>query len=48
MVPGDGTYRLRVRFPPLQFHRHNNTNGKCFIKGADVMFEDVELETRQD
>ena len=48
VVPGDGTYRLRVRFPAPQFHRHDKTNGKRFIKDADVTFEDVELETGQD
>ena len=45
MVPGDGTYRLRVRFPAPRFHRHDKTNGKRFLEGADVTFEDVELET---
>jgi len=48
VVPGDGTYSLRVRFPAPQFHRHDKTNGKRFTKGADVTFEDVELETGQD
>jgi hypothetical protein len=45
VVPGDGTYGLRVRFPVPQFHRHDKVNGKRFAQGADVTFEDVELKT---
>jgi len=48
VVPGDGTYCLRVRFEPPQFHRHDKKNGDRFAKGADVTFEDVALETGQD
>ena len=48
VVPGDGSYSLRVRFPAPQFHRHDKKNGKRFSKGADVTFEDVELKTGQD
>lgn len=48
VVPGDGTYSLRVRFPAPQFHRHDKTNGNRFARGADVTFEDVELETGRD
>jgi hypothetical protein len=48
VVPGDGTYSLRVRFAAPQFHRHDRTNGNRFSKGADVTFEDVELETGRD
>lgn len=48
VVPGDGTYCLRVRFEPPQFHRHDKKNGNRFAKSADVTFEDVALETGQD
>ena len=33
VVPGDGTYSLRVRFPAPQFHRHDKKNGKRFAQG---------------
>ncbi|MGA7973076.1 MAG: iron transporter, partial [Pseudolabrys sp.] len=45
VVPSDGTYSLRVRFPAPQFHRHDKVNGKRFAQGADITFEDVELKT---
>ncbi len=48
VVPGDGTYSLRVRFPAPRFHRHDKTNGNRFSNGADVTFDNVELETGQD
>ena len=48
VVPGDGTYSLRVRFPAPQFHRHDKVNGKRFAQGADVTFEDVKLKTGKD
>jgi Fe2+ transport protein len=47
-VPGDGIYSLRVRFAAPQFHRHDKKNGNRLSKGADVMFEDVELKTRRE
>ena len=45
IIPGDGTYSLRVRFPAPQFHRHDKTNGKRFAEGADVTFKNVKLKT---
>ena len=45
IIPGDGTYSLRVRFPAPQSHRHDKTNGKRFAEGADVMFKNVKLKT---
>lgn len=45
IIPGDGTYSLRVRFPAPQFHRHDKTNGKRFAEGADVTFRNVKLRT---
>lgn len=48
VVPGDGTYSLRVRFAAPQFHRHDKKNGKRFSMGADVTFENVTLKTGQD
>ncbi len=44
-IPGDGTYRLRVRFNAPNFHRHDRKNGNRFNKGADVTFEEVILKT---
>ena len=44
IIPGDGTYSLRVRFPAPQFHRHDKKNGKRFAEGADVTFRNVELK----
>lgn len=45
VIPGDGTYSLRVRFPAPQFHRHDKKNGRRFIEGADVTFRNVKLKT---
>lgn len=45
VLPEEGTYTLRVRFPVPQFHRHDKVNGKRFAQGADVTFKDVELKT---
>jgi hypothetical protein len=45
VIPGDGAYSLRVRFPAPQFHRHDKTNGRRFAEGAEVTFKDVELKT---
>ncbi|HEV7372544.1 iron transporter [Arenibaculum sp.] len=44
-VPGDGTYRLRVRFEAPDFPRHDEVNGKRFETGADVEFPKVEIKT---
>lgn len=48
VVPGDGIYTLRVRFPAPQFHRHDRKNGNRFSEGADVKFENVEMKTGKD
>ena len=48
VVPGDGTYSLRVRFPAPQFHRHDKKNGNRFAQGAEVRFENVKLEAGKD
>ena len=45
VIPGDGRYSLRVRFPAPTFHRHDKKNGKRFAEGADVTFKDVKLKT---
>lgn len=42
-MPGDGIYRLRVRFDAPNFHRHDKLNG--FLKGAEVEFSDVKIKT---
>ncbi len=47
-VPADGTYKLRVRFDPPTFMRHDEKNGHRFLEGVDTTFEDVKIETGQD
>lgn len=47
-VPGDGHYKLRVRFAPPQFPRHDKTNGHRFVAGCDVTFDNVAIKTGQD
>ena len=44
-VPGDGHYRLRVRFAAPSFPRHDRENGTRLRQGADVTFNDVMLKT---
>ena len=44
IIPGDGSYSLRGRFPTPQSHRHDKTNGKR-SEGADVTFRNVKLKT---
>lgn len=38
-VPGDGKYKMRVRFNPPTFARHDKKNGKRFADPCDVTFE---------
>lgn len=47
-LPGDGSYRLRVRFDPPSFPRHDERNGHRFVEGGDVTFEDVRVKAGQD
>lgn len=44
-VPGGGRYKLRVRFAPPTFARHDKKNGRRFIQGGDVTFENVDVRT---
>jgi hypothetical protein len=44
-VPGDGVYRLRVRFDAPDFPRHDKVNGNRFVKGAQVEFTGVKVKT---
>ncbi|MGE5166289.1 MAG: iron transporter [Sphingobacteriales bacterium] len=44
-VPGDGIYRLRIRFDAPPFHRHDKLNGRRFLKGAEIEFTDVKIKT---
>jgi Fe2+ transport protein len=48
VVPGDGTYKLRVRFDPPSFMRHDEKNGKRFVEGVDMTFDNVKIATGQD
>lgn len=47
-VPGSGTYRLRVQFDAPDFMRHDEKNGRRFLKGCEVVFEGVKVEAGQD
>ncbi|NDV01360.1 iron transporter [Pseudoroseicyclus tamaricis] len=47
-VPGDGAYTLRVRFDAPTFMRHDEKNGRRFLEGGDVTFENVQIKTGQD
>ena len=46
-VPGDGSYRLRVRIEPPDFPRHDKINGCRFAEPVQVEFERVAVETGQ-
>ncbi len=47
-VPGDGTYRLRVRFEAPDFPRHDKKNGHRFLSGCEVGFDEVRIKAGQD
>ena len=47
-VPGDGTYALRVTFDAPDFMRHDEKNGRRFLKGCEVTFENVKVKAGQD
>ena len=47
-LPADGSYTLRVRFDAPTFARHDEKNGKRFLKGAEVTFDNVKVERGQD
>lgn len=47
-VPGDGTYRLRVKFAAPTFMRHDRKNGNRFADGCEVIFNEVRIKTGQD
>lgn len=47
-VPGDGTYKLKVRIEPPTFMRHDRENGKRYTKPEVVEFDRVSIETGQE
>ncbi len=47
-LPGSGTYKLRVRFEPPAFARHDKKNGRRFTEACDVTFDDVKVKAGQD
>lgn len=47
ILPGDGTYTLRVRFDPPNFGRHDKTNGQRYTQPVEVEFRDIQIETGQ-
>ena len=46
-VPGDGTYRLKVRIEPPTFCRHDKINGRRFAEPVEVEFPEVKIKTGQ-
>ena len=44
-VPGDGSYRLRVRIEPPEFARHDKINGRRYAEPVEVEFPNVRVET---
>jgi hypothetical protein len=47
-LPEDGRYALRVRFDPPTFARHDEKNGRRFLSGAEVTFDNVKVKRGQD
>jgi hypothetical protein len=47
-LPADGSYTLKVRFDAPAFARHDEKNGRRFLKGAEVTFDNVKIERGQD
>ena len=47
-VPADGKYTLRVRVEPPTIMRHDEVNGKRFLKEEEVEFKNVKIERGQD
>lgn len=47
-LPADGSYTLKVRFDAPAFARHDEKNGRRFLKGAEVVFDNVKVERGQD
>lgn len=48
VVPGDGTYDLRIRIAAPTFARHDETNGKRYGEPVEVTFEGIDIESGQD
>ena len=44
-MPGDGSYRLRVRIEPPEFARHDKINGRRYAEPVEVEFRNVRVET---
>lgn len=47
-VPGSGTYALRVSFDAPDFPRHDQKNGRRFLEGCTVTFDNVKIQAGQD
>jgi hypothetical protein len=47
-LPRDGRYKLRIRFDPPRFPRHDRKNGNRFCDACDVTFDDVRVKIGQD
>jgi hypothetical protein len=46
-VPGDGAYTVPMRVEPVEFHRHDKTNGMRSAESVEVAFFGVTIETSQ-
>jgi hypothetical protein len=47
-VPGDGVYKLHVKFDAPTFMRHDKKNGNRFAEGCEVTLDAVNIKTGQD
>lgn len=47
VLPGDGTYTIRIRIEPPQFHRHDKDNGLRYLEPVEVEFKRVKIKTGQ-
>ena len=47
VLPGDGTYSLRVLIEPPRYSRHDKKNGKRFAEPVTLEFSDIRVKTGQ-
>lgn len=47
-LPADGAYTLKVRFDAPAFSRHDEKNGRRFLEGSEVTFDNIKVKRGQD
>lgn len=47
VVPGNGTYRMKISIRPPSFMRHDKANGSRYAKPIVVEFDNVHIKTGQ-